>query len=261
MNEETTMTPSQYVHEKLQLALWGCGIGFGVLFFAGLLPFAGFIPPPSPELTGAELMAEYGPRLNWVKLGIITGLLGATLLVPWSAMVSLQIARMEQGRRVPLWALFSFSAGVVNAVAFILPFIFWAGAFYRADRSPELVQLINDMTWIEFLLFFPTFSMQLFCLAMAGFTQKQGPQVFPRWFLYLNLWMAVVGSTGAICLFFFSGPFAWNGVVGFYVPVGSYVPFLIVTFVQFYRAIRAEKHSYGSPDPIADSGGVRASVA
>lgn len=238
------MTPAQYVHHRLQLVLWACGIGFGVLFFVGLMPLSGFIPPPSPELTGAELMAEYGPRLNWVKLGIVVGLLGATLLVPWSALVSVQIARMEEGRRLPLWAIFSFLAGGVNAVAFILPFIFWAGAYYREGRSPELVQLISDITWLEFLLFFPTFSMQLICLAMAGLTQKQGPQVFPRWFCYLNLWMAVVGSTGVLCIFFFSGPFAWNGAIGFYLPVGAYVPFLLVTYVQFYRTIKAEKRHY-----------------
>ncbi|MFI5623291.1 hypothetical protein ACIA03_07480 [Nocardioides sp. NPDC051685] len=238
------MEPSQFIHHKVQVGLWACGIGFGVLFFLGLMPFAGFIPPPSPELSGAELMAEYGPRLNWVKLGIVTGLLGSALLVPWSALVSIQIARAEEGRRVPVLAVVSLCAGCVNAVAFILPFIFWAGAYYRVDRSPELVQLISDMTWLEFLLFFPAFSMQLICLGIAGLTQRQGPQVFPRWFCYLNIWMAVVGSTGVLSIFFFGGPFAWNGAIGFYLPVGSYVPFLIVTYVQFYRTLKAEKRYY-----------------
>jgi hypothetical protein len=236
------MTPAQYVHENLQLALWGCGIGFGLLFFGGLVMFSQFIPPPSPMLTGSDLMALYVPHLPLVKLGIILGLLGSTLLVPWSAMVALQVARMEQGRRVPLWSIFAFGAGCVNAVAFILPFVFWAGAYYRPDRSPELIQLISDMTWLEFLMFFPTFSFQLVCVAMAGLTQKQGPQVFPRWFLFLNLWMALAGSPGVISIFFFSGPFAWNGLIGFWLPVGSYVPFLLITFVQFYKAIVNEKN-------------------
>lgn len=238
------MQPSQFIHHKVQVAMWACGIGFGVLFFVGLAPLSGFIPPPSPELSGAELMAKYGDNLNLVKLGIVVGLLGATLLVPWSALVAIQTARMEEGRRFPLWAIFSAMAGTVNAVAFILPFIFWAGAYYRADRSPELVQLISDMTWIEFLLFFPTFSMQLFCLAMAGLSQRQGPQVFPRWFYYLNLWMALIGGTGILAIFFFGGPFAWNGAIGFYLPVGSYVPFLLITWWQFHKAIKAEKRYY-----------------
>lgn len=238
------MTPSQIAHEKLQLGLWACGIGFGLLFFAGLYVLSDFIPPPSPQLTGAELLEKFAPRLAYVKAGILMGLLGSCLLAPWSAMVAIQVARMEQGRRYPVWAIFSLGAGIVNTVAFILPFIFWAGAFYRPDRSPELVQLINDMTWLEFLLFFPTFSFQLICVAMAGLTQRQGPKVFPRWFLFLNLWMALLGSTGLLSIFFFSGPFAWNGVIGFYVPVGSYVPFLIVTYVMFYKAIVAEKDCY-----------------
>lgn len=243
------MTPSQVVHEKLQLVLWACGIGFGLLFFGGLVPLSGFIPPPSPQLSGADLLALYGPRLAWVKLGIVMGLLGSSLLVPWSAMVAVQVARMEQGRRLPVWAIFSFGAGCVNAVAFILPFIFWAGAYYRPDRSPDLVLLISDMTWLEFLLFFPTFSFQLLCVGMAGLTQRQGPPVFPRWFLWLNLWMALIGGTGIVSLFVFSGPFAWNGAIGFWLPVGSYVPFLIVTFVQFYRAIVTEKVHLRSPLP------------
>src|ERR1700757_1044147 len=243
------MTPAQITHQRPQLLLWGCGIGFALLFFGGLVVLANFIPPPSPQLSGAELMAEYGPRLALVKFGIILGLLGSCLLVPWSAMVAYQVSRMEEGRRAPLWAIFCFGAGCVNAVAFILPFIFWAGAYYRADRSPELVQLISDMTWLKFLMFFPAFSMQLICVAMAGLTQRQGPQVFPRWFLYLNLWMATIGSTGLISIFFFSGPFAWNGIVGFYVPVGSYVPFLIVTFIVFYRTIVAEKDQLPVPNP------------
>lgn len=238
------MTPSQYVHEKLQLALWACGIGFGLLFFVGLALFSGFIPPPSPSLSGAQLMAKYGHHWPMVKLGILLGLLGAALLIPWSAMVSVQMTRLEKGRRLPVWSIFSFIAGAVNAVAFILPFIFWAGAYYRADRSPALVQLISDMTWLEFLLFFPAFSMQLFALAFAGLTQKQGPEVFPRWFYYLNLWMALTGSTGMLCIFFTSGPFAWNGAIGFYLPVGAYVFFLPVTYVMFYRAIRNEKNHY-----------------
>lgn len=239
------MTPSQIAHEKLQLGLWACGIGFGLFFFIGLAPLSHFIPPPSPQLSGEQLLEMYGgANLTFVKAGLVLGMLGSCLLVPWSAMVALQVARMEQGRRYPLWAMFSFGAGMVNAVAFILPFIFWFGAFYRPDRSPELVQLINDMTWIEFLLFFPTFSFQLICIALAGLTQREGPKVFPRWFLFLNLWMAFIGGTGILAVFVFSGPFAWNGIIGFYLPVGSYVPFLLITYWQFYKAIRAEKHCY-----------------
>lgn len=60
--------------------------------------------------------------------------------------------------------------------------------------------------------------------------------------------MAIIGSTGILCIFFTSGPFAWNGAIGFYLPVGSYVPFLITTWVVFYRVIRAEKLCYESEE-------------
>jgi hypothetical protein len=49
--------------------------------------------------------------------------------------------------------------------------------------------------------------------------------------------MAVLGLPGIIAIYFFTGPFAWNGLIGFWLPVGSYGLFLPVTFYQFYQAI------------------------
>ncbi|MEA2170015.1 MAG: hypothetical protein QOF76_3315, partial [Solirubrobacteraceae bacterium] len=51
----------------------------------------------------------------------------------------------------------------------------------------------------------------------------------------------------------------WNGAIGFFLPVGAYVPFLIITFIQFYRAIRAEKHCYEPPSP-GEAAGQRAAT-
>lgn len=240
------MTPAQRVHERAQLIFWACGIGFAFCFFGGLYPLMHFIPPPSPLLSGEEVMALYGERLAGVKAGIVLGILGAGMLVPWSAMVAMQVARMEGGRRYPLWALTSLCAGGVNAVFFTLPFIFWAGAFYRPERLADLVQLLNDMTWLEFVMIFPAFSIQLLCVACAGLTQKEGSPVFPRWYLFVNLWMALLGAPGLIAIFFYTGPFAWNGVIGFWLPVLSYALFLVITYVQFFKAIRSHKNSVDS---------------
>ena len=64
------MTPSQIAHEKLQLGLWACGIGFGLFFFIGLAPLSHFIPPPSPQLSGEQLLEMYGgANLTFVKAG------------------------------------------------------------------------------------------------------------------------------------------------------------------------------------------------
>lgn len=231
------MNPSELVHKEAQLIFWGCGIGFALLFFGGLFPISHFIPPPSPQLSGTELLALYGPHILAVKTCVLMGIVGSSLLIPWSVMVAVQVSRMEQGRQLPIWAITSLIAGCVNAVAFILPFVFWAAAFYRVDRAPDLVQLISDMSWLEFLMFAPPFSMQLLCVAFGGLTQKSGPEVFPRWYLFLNIWMAVLGLPGIIAIYFFTGPFAWNGLIGFWLPVGSYGLFLPVTFYQFYQAI------------------------
>lgn len=216
------------------LGLWS-GVAFFVLFFFALMPLANFIPPPSPGLSGEELLALYGGNILRVKAGIVLGLVSAALLIPWSATIAIQIARMEG--RVPFWAITSFGAGIANAVAFYLPFIFWAGAYYTMDRPPELVKLLSDLTWLEFVMVFPPFAIQVLALGIAGLKYRDNAMVFPRWFCFFSIWVALLIVPGGLAIFFRSGPFAWNGLLAFWMPVTVFCVYLPVSFYLLYKSI------------------------
>ncbi|HKQ81424.1 MAG TPA: hypothetical protein VJS42_04460, partial [Steroidobacteraceae bacterium] len=202
-----------------RFSVW-CGVAFFILFFAVCWPISRFIPPPSPLLTGAELVAMYADHLFRIRFGIALGYLAALLLVPWSAVIAIHMMRIEG--RYPLMSLIAFGAGIANAVAFCIPFMFWAAVFYRPERSAELLQLLNDIVWLEFVMLYAPFVMQTLAIAVVGFSDKSKTPTFPRWFCFLSVWVSVLILPGGLAVFFKTGPFAWNGVFAFWVPVAAF---------------------------------------
>ena len=53
-------------------------------------------------------------------------------------------------------------------------------------------------------------------------------------------------------VFFKTGPFAWNGVLGFWVPLTVFCGWFISIFILMRRALVAEKHDTGerTPTPV-----------
>lgn len=224
------------VSPKAQMFGWWSGIAFFFLFFLACWPMARFIPPPSPTLSGEELIAMYSDNILMIRAAMVVGLIGAMLLVPWSATLSIQVARMEG--KVPFWAITCFGAGIANAVAFYLPFIFWAGGYYRMDRMPELVQLISDITWLEFVMVFPPYALQTLAIAIPGLAYKGDNVIFPRWFCFLSIWVCILIIPGGFALFFYSGPFAWNGLLAFWTPVTVFTIYFAAVLPIVRKAIR-----------------------
>ena len=234
------MTPSQQVHEKTQLVFWWCGLLGLFIFFLGLWPMMQYIPPPAPGLTGEELVAKYTDNHLMVKGGIVLGILSGGMLIPLTIMIVIQISRLEYGR-LPVLSITALCGGLGNAVFTMYPFTLWAGAWYRLDRDPELILLLNDTTWLEFVMLYPPFFLQLIATGAAILTSTAKQVVFPRWFGFFNLWTAVLMLPGGIAIYFYSGPFAWNGILAWWVVVVAFSIYWTITFYQFYKAIRSHK--------------------
>lgn len=200
-----------------RLCIW-CGVGFMVLFFIALI-LAGFIPPPAPTMTGAELLEQFRGNEIGTKLMMPIALVAAGLAIPWNGLISAHILRIEQGNKaLPILAITSFGGGILNNLFFFLPFVFWAAAYYRVDRAPEVFLMISDMAWLEVVMMFSPAVVQNICIALAGFADKSANPVFPRWCCFAMLWIALLLAPGCLAIFFFTGPFSWNGLIVFWIP-------------------------------------------
>lgn len=212
------------------VGVW-CGLGFVFWFFFASWPMAQFIPPPSPTLTGEQLLAKYADNIWMVRAAMPVGLIAGMLVVPFSVTMAIQIARLEG--RIPFWAITCVAAGACNAVAFYLPFIFFSAAYYRLDRAPELVQLISDMAWLEYLMVWPPIIMQILCVAIVGLSYKGPLQILPRWFCWLSIWVSLLIAPAGLVIFFQTGPFAWNGLISWWIPAGTFAGYwLILTWIM-----------------------------
>lgn len=218
----------------LRFCVW-CGVAFFFLFFIACVG-AGFIPPPKPSMTGEELLAVVTEHRTGFRIGMMAGYFAALLLVPWSAVISYFMARIEGGR-FPVISITAFGAGVANAVAFYLPFVFWSGAYYRLDRNPDLVRLLSDVTWLEFVMLYTPFFMQTLAIAVIGLSDKSATPTFPRWFCFLSIWVAILVIPGGFAIFFENGPFAWNGLIAFWIPVTVFTIYFAAFVPLLFKAI------------------------
>lgn len=242
MNQSVDVTDLRAPHSGTQLLCLWAGVASVIFFFMGLV-LAGLMPPPAPSLSAEALAAHFAQNPFGTKFGLIMGMAAATLLVPWSVVLFIQ-ARRAEGRE-PVASYVVLGAGLVNCVAFIIPFNFWAPAMYRPDIAPESVRLFHDLGWLEFWMLLYPYVLQTVAVAYVGLNYKgETPSPFPRWFCFLSLWTALLVLPAGIVIFFFEGPFAWNGLFAFKIPVGVFCIYYLCAFVVVYKAIRNQQAEY-----------------
>lgn len=228
---------------RIQIFCAWCGPGFVILLFGGWGVMGGFIPLISGALPSAAVAADYADHVVLHKFGAVLGLLGTFLTIPFFLVISIQMRRTE--RRVPILSILQFASGIIVTVVLTIPMLLFIGGQYRPERSPELTQLVNDLSYVMLILPWPPILGQLFSFAMAIFTDGDRTHpVFPRWLGYFNLWVAVFLLPATLIIFFRDGVFAWTGLVGFWLPAAVFgVWYLVVTRVLI-QAINDEARQH-----------------
>lgn len=219
----------------LQLACVWSGPVFLAVYAIGFIGIARFLPPPSPSLSTAEVAALFDDDRTAIRVGMLIGLVASTLLIPYFAVISAQIARIEG--RFPVLAMVQFGGGVLLVVFFGLCSMIWITATFRPGLDPATVRMLNDFGWLTFVMVFPAYCLQMLCMSIAGFIDTSPEPVWPRWSAYLNLWVGLSGTGGALAVFFKVGPFAWNGLIGFYIPIVMFAIWLAVSTTLLHRGI------------------------
>lgn len=210
------------------LCVW-CAIPFAVLFTIGLWPLAGFMPPMSPSLSAVEIASIYQENTLPIRTGSLIMMACAGLMCPFLAAIAMQMKRIEG--RYDVLTITQISSGTVGVVAFIVATVAWTVAAFRPERSPELIQLLNDIGWIYFLMTFTTFVVQDFAVGFAILGDKNSEPVFPRWVGYFNLWVGVTFIPAGLLTYFKTGPFAWNGLFVWWIPFVVFFSWYVVMFV------------------------------
>ena len=129
---------------------------------------------------------------------------------------------------------------VLLLVFFAVCSMLWIIATFRPELGADTVRVLHDSGWLIFVMVFPAYTLQMICQAIAGFIDHSPNPTWPRWAAYFNLWVGFAGMGGGLAVFFKDGPFAWNGLIGFYLPLGVFVVWLGVTTVLLTKAIKRQ---------------------
>jgi hypothetical protein len=208
------------VEAKVQRVMIWCGPAMVVLWVGAFVGLAGFIPPHDPSATAVEIAHKDTAHLNLIKIGLVISMCGSALLVPWAVAISGQLRRIDGARALATVQMVSCA---LLSLEFITPIGVWMAASFRAGSTPPYItRTINDIGWILFMTVIWSLWVQLIAIGIAVLIDRREQPIFPRWTGYLSFWVALLIMPAGFVLFFKHGPFAWNGIIGFFTPLAAF---------------------------------------
>jgi hypothetical protein len=220
---------------KVQRVLIWAGPAMLVLWLGAFVFIAGFMPPSAPSDNAAQVVARYARDRNGIKVGMVISMLGSALLVPWAVAISGQLKRIDGAKALADVQMVSCA---LLSLEFITPIAVWMAASFRYDgRGPEITQALHDLGWILFVTVIWSLWVQLIAIGAAILIDRSPAPVLPRWLGYLQIWVAMLILPAGVVLFFKTGPFAWNGLVGIYIPLVGYAVWMTMTTIAVDRAL------------------------
>lgn len=218
----------------LQWCNWS-GAVFVLLWAFGFLAFAHVVPPPSPDASATQIAQFYQANTTGIRFGILLTLFVSPFYASWSAAIAAQMKRMSGVH--PVLADLQLVLGGLTVLVFMIPALFLEAAAFRPDRSPELIQALNDIPWLMFIGMGATAILQPAVIAVAIFQDKSETGVFPRWAGYLNVWTVLLFLPGPLCVFFKTGVLAWDGLFPWWIPFVVFFLWMVVMIFVVRQAI------------------------
>lgn len=132
-------------------------------------------------------------------------------------------------------------AGYANAMLTFYPPLWWIANTWRStERSPDVIYLLNDIAWLQFIGGLALITPMFVVVAVVALTGTRPNPVFPRWVGYQSILTFMLFLPDQMLFFFKSGPFAWNGLLGFWIPLTVFCAWFVTIFCIIRRAVVQE---------------------
>ena len=204
------------------------------IFFLGLL-VGNIFPPMSPNMTAPEVQAFLMANASGVKAGGLLIIISGAFAGLFDAVLLMQLWRMEGNR--PICAFAQFANGIANITYFVLPGVLLVAMAFRPDRNVDSLYAVFDIAWMVTMFPWTVGAFQCLCCGLAILGNPQVTNVYPRWVGFFNIWITVGMVTSSVIPFFKTGVFAWNGIVGFWIPATVFGLWMGVMWWMTLRAV------------------------
>lgn len=207
---------------------------------------AGFLPPHKPSASADQIMDLYNAHPTMIRVMMVITMAASALLVPWCIAIAGQVRRIPGGKALATTQMISCS---LLSLEFIYPVGIWMATAFRSDDRPaDVTRALNDVGWILFVLVIWSVWIQMLAIAAAVLIDNRPEPILPRWVGYLSLWVAVIIIPAGLVLFFKTGPWAWNGLVGFWIPLCALVIWILAMTWTVHQAITKQIAEGNGPE-------------
>ena len=220
-----------------KMCIWS-GMVFLVLLGLGLWISAGFLPPLLPSADAETIAQIYRQNTFGIRLGAFLSIAGSAFFFPLIAVISVHMFRIEG--RYPVMSVLQAISGTCASMLFFFPCLVWTVIAFRPERDPALMYLLNDFSWIWFVIPFSPAMIQNLAIGFAILGDKRDQPLFPRWSGFLNIWVGLLFIPGGVAGFFKTGPFAWNGLLSFWLGVTVFTIWIIVMIPLLLKAVERD---------------------
>lgn len=218
----------------------------GALYATGLVLVAHLMfPVPAAAASPVDIAEFFSTHRERIRTGALLMVIGVGFFAPFGALLVARTRKMETG--LPLFTylqLVSFAATL--SVTFLVPMTFALAAF-RPDQDPNITQFLNDTAWFLLLYIWPMFTVWILSVAVPTLIATPGTSAFPRWTGYLGLVCGPLFATSVLIGHLKTGPFAYDGVLGVYIPALALGVWGMAMEFAMVRSILAEARTDTAP--------------
>jgi hypothetical protein len=220
---------------RVQRVLIWSGPLMVLIWFAVFIFVMKFFPPSRPSADAEEIVNLYAGNVIAIKVGLVIVMAASALLVTWCVAISGQIRRINGAKA--LANVQALSCALLS-LEFITPIGIWMAASFRYDgRAAEITEALHDVGWILFVTVIWSVWFQMLAIGAAILIDRGPTPILPRWVGYLSIWAALLITPAGLVLFFKEGPFAWNGIVGIYIPLAGFAIWVFSLSTEVHRAL------------------------
>lgn len=232
------MNPPGVTASTQRVMVW-CTPVFFCLYGLGFLGFARWVPPPAPWLSMNEVAAVYAAGATSIKVAGMLLCFASPFILPIFVVLYIHMRRIE-GRHGPL-ALVQLGMAIALVLEFVVAAIMIMGIAYRPGHSPDVVSAVNDIIWMDLVGISGTAFVGWVAIGWCILQDRRPVPIFPRWYGYLNLFVAIAVCGGTWCVLFRTGPLAWNGIIAYWLPLAVWIPWCGLSIWMLLRVIKQQE--------------------
>lgn len=222
---------------------------FGPAFLVTFVFFWGWVghnlPPAGPGINAIQIAAYYAQNSVSIRIGFVASVVLMTFYMPWSAVVSARLSRIEKG--VPVLSYLQLIGGALTVMVVSMSATFWIAAAFRPERNPEITQMLHDMGWLTIDQLYACTTFQMVAAAEVGLYDKSARPLFPKWACWYAIWAGFTFLPASLTAFMKSGAFAWNGVMSYYFPYFAWLSWFALFSYYLLCDIAGERGRDCSP--------------